>query len=539
MKFKKMEVPVQNKVLHAYENNEAFLHKYFDYPNVGSAYSDRLNELASRHFKREALADVIRSFMAPFGISPASEKHLSELMQNDAVTIVGGQQAGILTGPLYSIHKAITVIVKAKEQRRKLGVPVIPVFWIAGEDHDLNEINHVYTETNGQILKTQMQDKFVLKSMASDATFNRDTMKLFVKDVFEKLGETSHTESLLAEVLGAVERENTFTGFFTRLMNGLFAEEGLLFIDAAFEPLRKLESDYFCRLIQASESIASIVATKEQEMQADGFGSPIGAEEDAAHLFYVHETGRLLLTQKAGQFVNESVGLSFTKAELLQIAEKEPARLSNNVVTRPIMQDFIFPVLAFVGGAGELAYWAILKEAFHHLDLKMPIFVPRMSMTIISRQTEKRLRETKLSIEAVMTGAAAEQKVKLVDQMRDNHFVETVNAMQENLKTKYGALYEWFDEEDVMMNQLLKQNLAYHEKQFGYLKQKYEDAIYVKHDVALRKFDQLEAALHPQNQLQERVYHPYVFLNEYGPRLIKNLLALPFDEDGAHYLVYL
>ena len=203
------------------------------------------------------------------------------------------------------------------------------------------------------------------------------------------------------------------------------------------------------------------------------------------------------------------------------------------------MQDLVFPVLAFVGGAGELAYWAILKEAFHHIGLKMPIFVPRMSMTIISRRTEKRLRETNLSVEAVMAGQAAEQKTKLVDELQDHRFTETVDVLQQKLKADYEMLYEWFDESDVMMNQLLQKNLAYHEKQFDYLKQKYEDAVYVKHDAAFRKFDCLEAALYPEKQLQERIYHPYVYLNEYGPKLIKELLTQPFDEDGAHYLVFL
>lgn len=539
MILKKMNTPVSNEVLHAYGQNKDFLHKYFDYPNVENAYQERVKELATRDFKRAELVEVIRAFMAPFGISSASEKHLQELVEQDAVTVVGGQQAGVLTGPLYSVHKAITVIVKAKEQREKLGVPVIPVFWIAGEDHDLHEINHVHAAVNGQVTKMQMKDQFVLKLMASTATFDRDAMTAFIRDIFEKMGETAYTEELLADVLSAVERENTFTGFFMRLMNGLFAAEGLLFIDAAFEPLRKLESDYFCQLIEASAQIAEVVVEKEAALQEDGFGLPIGAEADAAHLFYVHETGRVLLTRKEDRFVNENAGCSFTEQELLEIARIEPEKLSNNVVTRPIMQDLVLPVLAFVGGAGELRYWAILQEAFHHIGIKMPIFVPRMSMTLVSRTTEKRLLETSLSVQDVMDGKAADAKLRAAEALRNDHFVEAIDGLKEKLTADYEQLKEWFEEGDQVMNRLLEQNLAYQTKQFNYLKDKYEDGIYVKHDVVLRKYDQLETALHPNHTLQERVDHPYVYLNAYGPSLIKDLLALPFDEDGAHYLVYL
>ncbi len=539
MLLEKMRVPVKNKFLTAYNENDTFTEKYFDYANQSQAYSERVKELSTRHFKREQIADVIYDFMEPFGLSGAAKTHIHELKQDDAVTIVGGQQAGVFTGPLYSVHKAITVILHAKEQRQKLGIPVIPLFWVAGEDHDIDEINHVHTEVDGQVKKEQMHERFIMKLMASDTEFNHEKMIAFVKDTFGKFGETAYTAELLADVLDAVQQENTFTGFFVRLMNDLFAEEGLLFIDAAFEPLRNLESDFFCRFIKASEDLAHVVAEREREMHHDGFNKPIGAEQDAAHLFYVHETGRVLLSRKNGKFVNEAAGIEFTVEELLRVAEENPALLSNNVVTRPMMQEFLFPVLAFVGGAGELAYWAILKDAFHHLDLKMPIFIPRMSITLISRQVEKQLEDQALSVSDVMEGKAAEKKSKFVEEYHDNHFIDKVNQLQESISMEYEGLNELFEEDDQMMRQLLRQNLAQHTRQFDYLKDKYEDAIYVKHAKTLRQFDQLEAELYPLGQLQERIYHPYVYLNVYGPSLIQDLLALPFENDGAHYNVYL
>ncbi|MDS9470489.1 bacillithiol biosynthesis cysteine-adding enzyme BshC [Sporosarcina pasteurii] len=539
MKLEKIESPIQNKVLHAYRHNETFLHKYFDYGNEDSSYKQRVKELKERDFKRTELANVIREFMTPFGLSSTANKHIDDLMRDDAVTVVGGQQAGVLTGPLYSVHKAITVIMHAKEQRETLGIPVIPVFWVAGEDHDLHEINHVYSEVNGQVIKEQIQDKFVMKLMASDAQFERDKMVDFVKGIFEKFGETSHTEKCLTEVLEAIDKEMTFTGFFVRLMNGFFADEGLLFIDAAYGPLRTLESEYFCKLIQASGDIASSIVETEKQFQFDGFGIPIDAQEDATNLFYVHETGRMLLSRRDGEFVNDSVGIQFTEEKLLEIAKNQPTFLSNNVASRPLMQELVFPVLAFIGGAGELAYWAVLKNAFHHLGLKMPIFVPRMSITLVSRQTEKVLRENSLTVEEVMGGAATNEKIAYLEKLRDDNFIEEINKMEEKLAMEYERLSEWFGQEEKMMNELLQQNLSYHAKQFNYLKHKYEDTLYMKHEVAIRKFDKMASELFPNGQLQERIYHPYVYLNQYGPSLIKDLLALPLENDGSHYVIYL
>ena len=311
MKLEDLALQGNNKVMQAYNEDKEFLHTFFDYSNEGSSYPKRVAELAGRSFERRQLAEVVRSFMEPFGISASADKHIKELAEN-AVAIVGGQQAGILTGPLYSVHKAITVILLAKKQREALDIPVVPVFWVAGEDHDLNEINHTYTELNGRAVKQQYREKFVLKLMASDATYDQVQMTSFVKAIFGKFGETSYTKDLLDEVLEAVQQEKTFTQFFVRLMNGLFQEEGLLFIDSAYKPLRQLESNYFIQLIEQSEQLAEKIAHKEELFATRGLGSPIGAERDAANLFYVHETGRVLLTRKDGYFVNDSSGLRFT-----------------------------------------------------------------------------------------------------------------------------------------------------------------------------------------------------------------------------------
>lgn len=538
MKIERLVLPEQNKIMQAYNNDKGFLHTYFDYENNQSSYGARLQELKERAFQRTELAATIHAFMEPFGISEKAAQHIKEL-ENEAVAVIGGQQAGILTGPLYAVHKAITVIVQAKQQRQALGVPVIPVFWVAGEDHDLNEINHVYTEEDGTVSKTQIHDKFVLKLMASDATYDQQWMIDYVKDVFVKFGETAHTKTLLTDVLDAVSKEQTFTGFFVRLMNGLFAEEGLLFIDSAYERLRKLESDYFTQLIKRAEPIAQSIVHTEQQFNFQGYGLPIEAQVDAANLFYVHEVGRVLLTRRNGFYVNDHTGLKFTEEQLIQIAEETPELLSNNVATRPMMQDFLFPVLAFVGGPGEIAYWALLKEAFHTLDMKMPIIVPRMSMTLVSRRSAKILAECGFSVADVIAGKVATARNAFIDENRDERFVNAVNDVEEKLVNEYATLGDFLGEDEVMMQNLLVQNIAFHKTQFDYLKSKAEEALFIKHRVALRKLDAIEASIMPQGVLQERMYTPYDYLNSYGPTLIKDLLRLQYEVDGTHKVLYL
>jgi bacillithiol synthase len=537
MKVENIALREQNKVMQSYNHDNEFIHTYFDYENKESSYPERLAELSTRNFKRKQLAETVRSFMEPFGISPTAHEHLVELGE-DAVTVIGGQQAGILTGPLYSVHKAISVILLAKKQRQALGVPVVPVFWVAGEDHDINEINHVYTNTGGRLTKEQIQDKFVLKLMASDAMFDQIEMKKYVETIFSKFGETAYTKPLLEEVIAAVDKENTFTGFFVRLMNGLFAEEGLLFIDSAYKPLRELESDYFQLLIQESESIAAAIVDKESMFDSDGYGRPFDAEGDASHLFYVHETGRILLTRRDEHYVNDSAGLQFTTEEMLEIAKETPFLLSNNVATRPLMQDLVFPVLAFVGGPGEITYWALFKEAFHQLGIKMPIIIPRLSITLVPRDTGKALKEKSITFQDVLSGKVMGAREAFIETLQNKQFEQAVAEAETVLKREYGKIRSTIASDELMMNDILEKNLNFHKMQINYLKEKSEEAVIIKHEVALRKFSLLETDLYPNNGLQERSYTPYKYMNEYGPTLIKDLLELPLEFDGTHKLIY-
>ncbi|MDW0115825.1 bacillithiol biosynthesis cysteine-adding enzyme BshC [Sporosarcina thermotolerans] len=535
MELESLELQNGNKVMQAYNHDEKFIHTFFDYKNESNSYPKRLKELSDRSFQRKELANVITSFMEPFGISEKAAKYIDELA-NDGVVVIGGQQAGIMTGPLYSVHKAITVILLAEKKREELGVPVIPVFWIAGEDHDLNEINHVYTEVSGKVTKNKYREKYILKLMASEAEYSHEMMTTFVKDTFRQFGETEHTKSLLDEVLEAVSLEKTFTGFFVRLMNGLFSEHGLLLIDSAYKPLREIEKGPFTGFIEAAEKIAKMIASTEEEFDAIGFGRPIQAEYDAANLFYMHETGRVLLTRDNEDFVNSSAGIRFTPDELMKVANEEPWLLSNNVATRPIMQDMVFPVLSFVGGPGEIAYWALLKDAFHHFGIKMPILVPRISITLVTPQAKQAMDDVALTVSDVLSGKVLDEREKFIETLHDEQFDELLRETETFLTSKYVELESVVD---LSMTQLLHKNLEFHKKQLNYLRGKAEESLLLKHEVALRKYRILENELLPEGSLQERLFTPYTFMNQYGPELVRNLLCQPLKMDGTHQIVYL
>ncbi|WP_153731198.1 bacillithiol biosynthesis cysteine-adding enzyme BshC [Sporosarcina obsidiansis] len=538
MELDTIELPKKNKLLEAYQHDQQFLYRFFDYEVTSVGYKERAEELATRSFQRDELASVIEQYMQPFGISKLAEQHIKELSSN-ALVVIGGQQAGVLTGPLYSVHKAISVILLAREQREALGKPVIPVFWIAGEDHDINEINHTYTARQGKAVKQQFKQPTVLKKMASHTVYDSKEMRTFIKRIFKSYGETAYTQDLLENVLKTVEEQQTYTGFFTSLMNQLFTKHGLLLLDAAYKPLRQLESVYFSKMIENASAMASSIYSTEQHLHSIGYNKPIESNEEDANLFYVHETGRVLLKRKNNEFVNEQTGLTFSEEEMYKIAEEQPWLLSNNVATRPLMQDLVFPVLAFVGGPGEIAYWSLLRESFHILGIRMPVIVPRLSISLITRQTQEALKLTGVTISQVFNHELPQLQERWVHEQRDEQFERLLNESRQQLKMQYEKMQAHLLETDPGLVPMLNKNLQFHISQFDYLQRKNEQSLLLKNHVQYERYQLLSEQLFPEGSLQERLYSPYYFINQYGEGFIEQLLKQPYRFDGAHQLVYL
>ncbi|HWK24238.1 MAG TPA: bacillithiol biosynthesis cysteine-adding enzyme BshC [Ureibacillus sp.] len=538
MRLEHIELPVNNKLLADFWSRSEQLRVFFEYEYNDEAYKTRLQYLKSKHYYNKELSQIIRQFMEPFGISEKVEENLANLA-NGSVAIVGGQQAGILTGPLYSVHKAITVILLAKEQSEKLGEKVVPIFWIAGEDHDLEEINHTYTIVNGTTKKRVYSERSKLKTMASTTNVQKEELQKLINTIFRDYGETKFTQSLYKNCIEQLEQSQTFTDFFARLMNVLFQSEGLLMIDAAYPSFRKYESDFFVKMIELNEQIANVVVEKERLLGEAGYGTPIGAKNDSANLFYVQEGERFLLERKERFYQDASGFIKLSEEQLLEVAKSSPEKLSNNVVTRPLMQEMTIPVLAFVGGPGELAYWATLKDAFKVLDLQMPILAPRLNITLVERKIEQLLSTYHLSICDIIEGRAQTLKAQYIESVQDAEAKEQIEALNELVKERYKKLDAHLKTQQLELQSLIEKNMKYHENQFNYLSSKIEQQVFLKHEKTIRQFDMMQLDIYPNDSLQERVYNPFQYMNSYGTTLITDLCALPMQVGNKHYVIHL
>ncbi|MCM3178358.1 bacillithiol biosynthesis cysteine-adding enzyme BshC [Cytobacillus horneckiae] len=542
MEILNLSLPATNRFATEYIAQTEDIQRFFHYRyNHAADFQSRLMELRHRSYMREDLTAYIKQFMAKFPTSTEVEESLEKLKRDDSVVVIGGQQAGIMTGPLYSIHKVISIISLAKQKEKELNIPVVPIFWIAGEDHDYQEVNHVYVRKNNRMEKMVYPEKVYEKKMVSNIEINHEICLKWAESIVEAFGETKFTNELLEFIHEAINRSNTYVDFFGYIMMRLFKDDGLLLVDSGDKNFRKLEKEILKKQINASVEITKSVLEAQENLSDNGFSKMIEIGEHAANLFYYDEVHkeRMLLDyhEETKTFTDKDGHLSFKVAELLTIAENEPEKLSNNVVTRPLTQEWLFPTLAFIAGPGEIAYWAELKEVFNRFSMKMPPLVPRLNFTIVERAVDSDMSELGLDLTSTLIHGTEEKKQMFLNSIRNSERDEIFNRMREKLEAEYQLLEANTVKEDKGLLPLLEKNKAILFNHIQFMSEKFDQTAQQKHETIISKFTRIESSLKPNGSPQERVWNGLYYLNLYGMEFYSQLLEHSWSFDGTHKVI--
>ncbi|WP_377889362.1 bacillithiol biosynthesis cysteine-adding enzyme BshC [Alkalihalobacillus sp. R86527] len=539
MKLTETFLPGTNVIATDYIERKKSISAFFDYTyQTFESYEERYQELMGRDFNRAKLADHLEAFNRVYNPDEKALKNIERLKSEDAVTVVGGQQAGVLTGPLYTINKAISVIKLAEEKENELGVPVIPVFWIAGEDHDFHEINHVYTFSEKEN-KAAVPQKQYRKQALSDIELDQADMKEWTDQILHEFGETTYTSDIREWLESISDNSETFVDHFCHIITKLFSKYGLVLVDSGNEAFRAHQTNVFKKIINDNEAINQGVLEQAASLHELDYPVEVDLEENQAHLFVKVNGERVLLERKGSMFRGKAGEVAYTKEEMLQLAEEEPEKLSNNVVTRPIMQDAMFPVLAFIGGPGELAYWALLKPAFRTIDFKMPVIVPRMSFTFVERHIQKNASELSLNVENIVKNGVFHDRKLYVQNLDHYGLEEAFSSAGEKIESIHEDLRQLTSKVDKGLERYSNKNGAFIHRQLELLQEKLQNTILERHDHTLRKFDEIGLALKPNGAPQERKWNVVYYLNWYGPDFIDRVMKLDLSLNENHKVVYL
>ncbi|RIP33609.1 bacillithiol biosynthesis cysteine-adding enzyme BshC [Staphylococcus gallinarum] len=483
-----------------------------------------------------AVANVIKKYMSDLTLTSEQLENI-EALKNGAKVIIGGQQAGLFGGPLYTLHKIFSIITLSEELKEKYNTKVVPVFWIAGEDHDFDEVNHTfaYNSKNAKLHKIKYHTMTPPESNVSRYSPNKEELHDTLNQFFQELPETKHTQSIISLYRKLIDQYDSWTDMFKALLHEVFKDYGVLLIDANDQGLRRIEQPFIKQLIEQHNDVDSAFRKTQVRTIESGLEQMIQTDTNV-HLFLHEDNMRQLLTFENGQFKLSKSDKVYSTRELLNILEQEPERFSNNVVTRPIMEEWLFNTVAFIGGPSEIKYWAELSEVFKVANVSMPIVLPRLRISYINDRTEKLLSQYELELQKVLVNGVNEDKQRFVRAKASDAFLEQVEQMKQQQDELYrNLLLEVSNSND---NQLLvDKNNEIHQQQYDYLLKRYLLNIERENEISMKHFNEINEVLHPMGGLQERIWNPIQIMNEFGIDVFNPSTYPPLSYTFDHIIV--
>jgi len=488
---------------------------------------------------RELLAGILQRQYQGKEISENTQRNLSILERKNTLTVVTGQQLGILGGPLYTFYKIITTIkLCINLNERYDDYNFVPVFWLEGDDHDFEEVKSVnIVDENNNLKRISYEDEVPEDENKGSVGFLKlkTDINRFFNDLSSELRDTEFKDEVISKLKSFYSEGNTFKDAFRDLLFWLFDDYGLLIFDPQDAEVKKLLAPVFKKEISDfrnhSEKLVNISARLEEEYHAQVKVRPI-------NLFYQTDEGRYLIEPVENEYRLKRKRKKFTYDELMDLIDRDPSKFSPNVLLRPVCQDYILPTAFYIGGPSEISYFAQVTPLYAAYQVEPPVIYPRSSATIIEKNIISLLEKYELSLQDIFTGSE-ELKNRVIEIISPNSLDDIFNHSANELELIYDKLKERLFEFDKTIADV---STKYRQKTIHYLEElkgKALDAQKKKHEVTLRQVDKLSTALFPNSNLQERELNFVYFAYKYGPefitRIFEQLSINKFEHQGIKF----
>lgn len=328
---------------------------------------------------RAALVKALTAQNRVFGAGEATFVNLEKL-QAGARVVVTGQQVGLFGGPLLTLLKAATAIRKA-QVASEAGVPHVPVFWMATEDHDLDEVNQASLLGKSGVEKLKSSFPGHRSQPVGDLVLGVGIEPVLAQ-VEELLAYAPITELLRACYTPA----DTLASAFGKFLSGIFKNHGLIVLDAGNRDFHEMGAPVLRYAIDHADELHAALLDRTSELEAAGYAAQVLVTDESTLLFLIDDGGnRLPLRRPDTNGVRgwQAAGRVYTDGELLAILDAEPERLSPNALLRPVFQDSILPTSAYVGGPAEIAYFAQCQPLYEKILGVVTPVLPRLSATLV------------------------------------------------------------------------------------------------------------------------------------------------------------
>ncbi|MEX2404286.1 MAG: bacillithiol biosynthesis cysteine-adding enzyme BshC [Balneolales bacterium] len=509
------------------------LHEFYE---VNPFSEDQLKELVKGktfHGNRDQLVNNLISFNEPFGLHSAALENLESLRDPDTLTVATGQQMTVYGGPLFTVYKTITTILLARFLSKTTGKKVVPVFWLADEDHDYEEASAIKIPQGDTIKSIKLPDRENRKSVGRvDVS---ESFREFRDEVKASLPETDFSADLW-ELLDDAYRDGRLKDGFARLLSALFSKHGLIMAGSDYEPFKQSLK----RPIQTAIEKAGIIhdALNQQSSLLEQKFHRQAQIQGTTLFLHDEQQGRIRLNNTNGSWKSDS-GYQWSSEELVEIAKNQPQQFSPNVFLRPILQDYLLPNIAYIGGPAEIAYYGQMRSVYPIFGMKMPAIVPRMSATLVESSINRILHQ--LPFEFHEYGRRIEDLEKAyIEKLGHGEVDELFADWKEEINSISEEYTEYIAEYDVSLKGSAGKETVSYLKSIDKLQQKLKRSIKQKEEIQLNRIRKIQHHLFPNGVLQEREVSILYFMNKYGTGIWDDILTnLDHPQFDRHKLISL
>ena len=476
---------------------------------------------------RNRLADLLEEQNRGFGAGAATFANIEKLLGGSSA-VVTGQQVTLFGGSLFTLLKAATAIRKAKD------AGAVPIFWLASEDHDLAEADHISLPSRHEMHTLRVTHD------PADAGKPVGSVKLGagITSVVEQAAELLGPSPVLDAIQAAYTPDATFAEAFGKLMAAIFADQGLILIDAADGRFHAMGVPVLRLAIEHAAELEAALLERSKLLESRGYESQVLVAPSSSLLFLLDEDGvRLSLKRRENGWTAGKK--SYSTEELLAILEATPERLSPNALLRPVFQDFILPTAAYIGGPAEIAYFAQSQVLYDAILGRTTAVLPRLSATLVEPAVATVMAQHELSLDDILRTRPDELAQRLGARSIPIEGKRKLAAAGNALDAELQDVTQWMTALDAGLGrsaEVAASKMRYQMNRLRRLAANYQLQV----EGSLRRHvDALYLALFPDQHPQERIVGAAAFLARYGDGLIPLLVEHSAQECPGHRAIYL
>ncbi len=485
---------------------------------------------------RDKVADLLKVFNSKFSPSEKTLSNIDKLRDPSTLAVVTGQQMVLYGGPLFTVFKTLTAIQLAEQYESELGKPVVPVFWLADEDHDIEEISGINLFSRDDVKKCSVSFNQPGKRV-SEYTLDEVIQELETC-VKEGIIETDFSQDLWNILESSYSKNHSVDQAFGLMLQKLFGRYGLILTGSNDISIKNLTKSTLTQSVAKADDIFDRLKENTKKLEKAGYKGQVYLNN--SNLFYIDDRGFRVKVEYDGDvwFIDNS-DKRWNSNELINEIDKSPNRFSPNVFLRPVLQDKLLPTLSYVAGPGEIAYYAQMNGVYDYFDQSMPQIMPRFSGTFIESSVDRIFQKLPFS-PADYNKRIEDLESDYIDQTDQpdlekifGDWKQRIDALTVEKKSVIGEI------DPTLKNTAGKASSTYF-SELDKLKGKLYKSLKQQEKTQMERIYKIQTNLYPNGNLQEREIAFIYYLNKYGTDLFDELLiSLENHKSDTHKLIYL